>query len=185
MKKMIVLLASLALLVGVVATAQASTDSARVTKAPGVQASTVGPYYGCAFQTSNGRYLTAVGGGGRTWDVLHTDAPWIRGWEKFTLIDSGDGTPFTRFGIRTLNGHFLTAVGGGGRITDVMHSDAPWLRNWEKFTLISLGGGVYAIQTITGHYLTAVGGGGRITDTIHSNATRVGSWERFRITCGN
>jgi len=144
-----------------------------------------GPVPGCAFQTTNGHYLTAVGGGGRTTDVIHTDAVNIGSWEKFTLIDSGDGSPNIHYGVQTVNGHLLTAVSGGGRITDVIHSDATQLLAWEKLTLISLSNGVYAIQTIDGHYLTAVGGGGRTTDTIHSDATRVGSWEQFRVSCGH
>src|SRR5437870_1968861 len=116
----------------------------------------------CAIQTITGNFLTAVGGGGRTTDVLHTDATIIDAWEKFTLIDAGDGS----YGLRTVNGHYLTAVGGGGRITDVIHSDAVNLLGWEKFTAYALGNGYYAIATISGRYLTAVGGGGRTTDTM-------------------
>jgi len=138
----------------------------------------------CAIQTYNGHYLTAVGGGGRTTDVIHTDATRIGSWEKFTLIDSGDGSSNIHYGLRTTYGYYLTAVGGGGRITDVIHSDAPWLRDWEKFTFVSLGYGWYAIQTIDGHYLTAVGGGGRTTDTIHSDAPWIRAWEMYRVTCG-
>ena len=138
----------------------------------------------CAFQTTNGHYVTAVGAGGRITDVIHTDATRVGSWERFTLVDSGDGSSNIHYGLRTSNGYYLTAVGGGGRITDVIHSDATHLLAWEKFSLVSLGFGVYAIQTIDGHYLTAVGGGGRTTDTIHSDATRVGSWEDFRLTCG-
>ena len=144
-----------------------------------------GPVYGCVFQTVNGHYLTAVGGGGRTTDVIHTDATRIGSWEKFTLIDSGTGTPVIQYGLLTTNGHYLTAVGGGGRTTDVIHSDATHLLGWEYFTLNSLGGGVYDIQTLDGHYVTAVGGGGRTTDTIHSDATRVGAWEKFTVSCGH
>ena len=144
-----------------------------------------GPVPGCVFQTVNGHYLTAVGGGGRTTDVIHTDATRIGSWEKFTLIDSGSGTPVIQYGLLTTNGHYLTAVGGGGRNTDVIHSDATQLQAWEKLTLNSLGFGVYDIQTIDGHYLTAVGGGGRTTDTIHSDATRVGAWEKFTVSCGH
>src|SRR6185312_3619782 len=152
--------------------------------APAAKAASNAPVHNCTFQTYNkGRYLTAVGGGGRTSDVLHTDAVTARSWEKFTLVDSGDGSATIRYGIQTKTGNYLTAVGGGGRITDVMHSDATQLQSWEKLTLISLGGGTYAIQTIDGHYLTAVGGGGRITDTIHSDATRIGSWEKFQVAC--
>ena len=144
-----------------------------------------GPVHGCVFQTVNGHYLTAVGGGGRITDVIHTDATRIGSWEKFTLIDSGSGTSVIQYGLQTTNGHFLTAVGGGGRITDVIHSDATHLQAWEKFTLNSRGSGVYDIQTVNGHYLTAVGGGGRTTDTIHSDATGVGAWEKFTVSCGH
>src|SRR2546423_15450220 len=92
------------------------------------------PVAGCVIQTVNGNYLTAVGGGGRTTDVIHTDATRIGSWEKFTLIDSGDGSSNIHYGLLTTNGHYLTAVGGGGRITDVVHSDAAWRVGWEKFT---------------------------------------------------
>ncbi len=138
----------------------------------------------CSIQTYNGRYLTAVGGGGRLTDVVHTDATRVGGWEKFKLVDSGDGSSIIKYGIQTISGHFLTAVGGGGRISDVLHSDATHLQAWEKFTFHSLGHGWYAIQTINGRYLTAVSGGGRTYDVIHSDATQVRAWEKFRLNCG-
>lgn len=139
----------------------------------------------CTFQTINGRYLTAVGGGNRTSDVLHTDATRVGSWERFTLLDSRDGSSPINYGIITYSGRYLTAVGGGGRITDVIHSDATRLLGWEKFALHSLGGGYYAIQTANGHYLTANGGGGQIVDAIHSDATVVQAWEKFRVSCTN
>jgi hypothetical protein len=80
-------------------------------------------------RTLTGNYLTAVGGGGRTTDVIHSDATALLGWEKFNVIRiGGDG-----FAIQTLDGHFLTAVGGGGRTTDVIHSDATLVQSWELF----------------------------------------------------
>jgi hypothetical protein len=91
-----------------------------------------GPVYGCVFETVNGHYLTAVGGRGRTTDVIHTDATRIGSWEKFTLIDSRSGSAPIQYGFETANGHYLTAVGGGGRITDVIHSDATQLQAWER-----------------------------------------------------
>jgi hypothetical protein len=39
----------------------------------------------CSLQTSNGYYLTAVGGGGRNTDVIHSDATRIGSWEQFRL----------------------------------------------------------------------------------------------------
>jgi hypothetical protein len=138
----------------------------------------------CTIRTNNtGNYLTAVGGGGRTTDVLHTDAIRADAWEQFTFVDAGDGGSVIHYGIRTITGNYLTAVGGGGRNVDVIHSDATHLQAWEQFTLIALGGGVYAIQTVDGHFLTAVGGGGRTTDVIHSDATHILSWEMFAIGC--
>jgi hypothetical protein len=142
------------------------------------------PLRGCAIKTVNGHYLTAVDGGGRITDVLHTNATIVQSWEKFALVDTGTGGSIHYYGIRTVNGHYLTAVGAGGRSTDVIHSDATQLQNWEKFRFNPLGGDVYDIQTYNGHFLTAVDGGNRITDTIHSDAIRVGSWERFTVVCG-
>jgi hypothetical protein len=67
---------------GLAGVASASTGSAaapspvRVT--PAVNAPTT-----CSIQTSNGHYLTAVGGGGRTTDTIHTDATRVGTWEEF------------------------------------------------------------------------------------------------------
>ena len=112
-------IAAAAVVIGVGGVGLAGSASAATAGNP-----TNGPVYGCVFQTVNGHYLTAVGGGGRTTDVIHTDATRIGSWEKFTLIDSGSGTPVIQYGLLTTNGHYLTAVGGGGRTTDVIHSDA-------------------------------------------------------------
>src|SRR5689334_7136664 len=83
----------------------------------------------CTIQTYNtGNFLTAVGGGGQTTDVIHSNATWPGAWETFFLVDAGNGY----VGIRTITGNYLTAVGGGGRTTDVIHSNATALLDWEK-----------------------------------------------------
>jgi hypothetical protein len=138
----------------------------------------------CSIQTYDGHFLSAVGGGGRTTDVIHSDARQVKSWEKFTLVDLGLGTPNITYGIKVKSDQFLSAVGGGGRDQDVIHSNASMPYAWEYFQFVALGGGYYAIQTNSGNYLTAVNGGGLIQDVIHSNATRVGSWEKFRLNCG-
>ena len=135
----------------------------------------------CTIQTNSGNYLTAVGGGGRTTDVLHTDATRALSWEKFVLVDVGEGN--SQYGLRTKTGNYLTAVSGGGRTSDVFHSDATQLRDWEKIRVQSLGGDLYALKTVSGNYITAVGGGGRTTDVLHTDATRIGAWEKFRLNC--
>ena len=38
-----------------------------------------------AIQTINGHYLTAVGGGGRTTDTIHSDATRVGSWERFRV----------------------------------------------------------------------------------------------------
>jgi hypothetical protein len=139
----------------------------------------------CAIQTYNGHYLSAVGGGGRTTDVIHTDATTIGSWEKFTLEDQGYGSPI-HYGLKTANGHYLTAVGGGGRISDVIHSDATQVGAWEEFIMVWTAPDWYGIQTSKGNYLTATGGGGHsieVPETIHSDATKIDNWEKFKLVC--
>ena len=41
----------------------------------------------CTIQTNTGNYVTAVGGGGRTSDVIHTDATVAQGSETFTIVN--------------------------------------------------------------------------------------------------
>ena len=87
-----------------------------------------------ALQTSNGYYLTAVGGGGQTSDAIHSDATVITEYEKFNLIPQGG----SRYALQTINGYYLTAVGGGGQTTDAIHSNATVITEYEKFILIQV-----------------------------------------------
>jgi hypothetical protein len=141
----------------------------------------------CTIQAFDGHYLSAIGGGGRTTDVIETNRTVPSTWETFTLVPTFDSASHS--GIRTASGNFLTAVGGGGRTTDVIHSNATVLQSWEKFAFVPLSGGGssgwYAIQTIDGHYLTAVnsGGIGSAFEAIHSNATQIQAWEEFYFSC--
>ena len=155
------------------------------------------------------KFLTAVGGGGRTADAVHTDATELGAWEKFNLWvypirvhthENPEG--FTQYAIQTNNGNYITAVDGGGRSADVLHTDAVQARAWEIFGLIPQSPPFslypanydlrrdspwyYAIPASTGNYLTALGGGGHSADSsINSDATQIASWELFRlIKCG-
>ena len=133
-------------------------------------------------------YLTAVGGGGRTTDVIHTDATQIGSWERFRLLGGGGYGPFRgAYVIQTATGNYLTAVGGGGRTTDVIHTDATQIGSWEGFRLPpDKYGWRNTIQTVDRHYLTAVGGGGKTMDAIHTNAPTANLWEYFWIwKCGD
>lgn len=92
---------------------------------------------GCTFQTPLGYYLTAVGGGGRTTDVIHSNATQVGSWERFNLYYQGYANVYAIQASVTFN--YLTAVGGGGRTTDVIHSDAIQPQAWERFNLVLLG----------------------------------------------
>jgi hypothetical protein len=88
-------------------------------------------------QTATGNYVTAVSGGGRTSDVLHTDATQAKDWERFRLIDLGVGTPAapTYYGLQTIKGNYLTAMGAGGKYQDALHTDATQIKGWEQFRM--------------------------------------------------
>ena len=133
-----------------------------------------------AFMTTpKDTFLTAVGGGGRTTDTIHTDATVPRSWEMFRLW-STNVSGF--YGIQTLNGHFVTAVAAGGRTTDTIHTDATVIASWELFAPVPLAypQSGFGLKTIRGFFLTAVGGGGHNSgDTIHTDATVAKGWESF------
>lgn len=134
-------------------------------------------------ETFGGYYLTAVNGGGRTTDVMHTDARRIGAWEKFRLSGTGSG----QFAIQTASGNYVTAMNGGGLAMEAVHTDALNIAAWEQFRLIpDQYGWRHAVQTVNGHYLTAVGAGGKTMDAIHADALKIGNWEEFYIwKCGD
>lgn len=91
-------------------------------------------HYG--IRTDNLHYLTAVGGGGYDispdgTDAVHSNAPNLDSWEKFSLIPRGNGL----FAIQTINGHFITATGGGNQTRDAIHANATVMGSWELFRL--------------------------------------------------
>jgi hypothetical protein len=69
-----------------------------------------------AFVVASGNYLTAVGGGGKTSDPLHTDAKEVRQWEMFQLVGVGHdlGDALSYFIVPQHNATPLAAINGGG-----------------------------------------------------------------------
>jgi len=138
----------------------------------------------CFIQTSNGNYITAVSGGGRTTDVMHTNATVPSTWERFHLVYTGQGS---YYGLLTFAGYYVTAYSSGGLSStdypDVLHTNATVLQDWEKFTFVSLADGTYGIRAFDGHLLSALDGGGRTSRAFDSNRTVLSTWEKFRFTC--
>ena len=84
-----------------------------------------------AVQTSKKTFISAVGGGNRTADVIRTNATKVGVTERMSVVPLGGGWS----AIRTPDGHFLTAVNGGGRAKDVVRSTATKIGPDEKFKL--------------------------------------------------
>ena len=107
-----------------------------------------------AFMTTpKDNFLTAVAGGGRTTDVIHTDATIPRSWEMFRLWSTNS---FGFYGIQTMNGHFVTALAAGGRTTETIHTDATVVQSWELFAPTRL---FDAFNDFMGFGLKTSGGG--------------------------
>lgn len=137
-------------------------------------------------QTSNGDFLTAVGGGGQFTDALHTDARTASTWERFRVVKCGDpGSGFT-YAIHVYgSGAILGAPGGGGLTDGALSTTTTIIDDTARFTLLRQADGTYALRTPNGvNYLTAVGGGGRalaFDGNFHTDATQVEAWEKFQL----
>ena len=163
----------------------------------GVGIPAVPAYYG--IQTIKSNYLTAVGGGGKYQDAIHTDATQIKAWEQFRIVKCGDLGSGQEYGVMAANGGFFWARSSGGQTTEAILLSNPTTME-TKFKFINQGDGTYALQTANGrNYVTATGGGGQVqkylppdcglfsaciggfTTVFHTDATQVKAWEKFRV----
>ena len=134
------------------------------------------PHHGDAvvLQASNGRFVSAVGGGG---GLLNAASEWIDASSTFTIekvsgtgiVDSGD-----RIALKTANGNYVSADGGGGAVSaTVTRLDA-----WEIFSIRIFSPQLVRLRSSAGRFVTAEeGGGGSLT----ANRTTVGLWETFSL----
>ena len=90
-----------------------------------------------ALQTANGgNYVTAVNGGGlvqgsATWNILQTNRTQVQAWEKFRLVDQGEGT----YAIQTASGYYLGLYRNSSGIFSFT-TDRSDIGPGEKFKLI-------------------------------------------------
>lgn len=135
-----------------------------------------------SFRTSNGRYLTAPGGGGGDFVATATGIDSLT--SQFKIIDVNGGSLMSgdSVNIQTNRNYYLMAFNGGGG--DVATSG--WAMSWETFTIIKTngvgqinGGDPVALRGSNGvHYVVAEGGGG---GTVNCNRTAVGPFETFTL----
>ncbi|WP_433062874.1 fascin domain-containing protein [Dactylosporangium sp. CS-033363] len=171
-------------LLSVVGTVTAAVAAILVT--PSAAHAAIDPFT-CFIQTADGHYVTAVGGGGRTTDVMHTNATRPSTWERFTKVPQGD--LFGHFALRTFTGNYVTAVNSGGlnttQVSDVLHTDATRIGTWELFSTFSLSDGTVGIRVFDNHFLAALNGGNRTTKVFDSDrANLIIPDTHFRFTCG-
>jgi len=82
-----------------------------------------------AFQTDDGHYVGATGGGG---SHLVATASQVGPWERFYLHELG----YSRVTVGCINeSHFWSAVGGGGA---AMAADKADEKEWESFTMVAV-----------------------------------------------
>ncbi len=156
---------------------------------PGVSPfSEIEPGVRAAIVVASGNYLTAVSGGGKNFDPLHTDATEVRQWELFQLVrlDYDLGSALSYFIVPSSFGTPLTAVNGGGETKNAIlplgvGPQQPLSR--AVFRLERQPNNTYALRTSNGHYVTADQGGGREAtadgDTLQTNRTQPQAWEQF------
>ncbi|MBO4221983.1 hypothetical protein [Bradyrhizobium neotropicale] len=139
-----------------------------------------------AFVVASGHYLTAVGGGGKTSDPLHTDAKEVRQWEWFKLARVGHdlGDALSYFIVPISGGRPLAAVNGGGETKNAISMlgvDPFQPLQRAVFRLERQPNNTYALRTANGNYVTANQGGGRQAgpDTLQTNRTQPREWEQF------
>lgn len=119
-------------------------------------------------QAANGQYVCAEGGGSQS---LAANKGAVGEWEKFTLIERGNGV----IALQAVNRCYVTAVGGGG---GELHSRVKIIDIWESFKLIDRGNGKVALQCHNGQYICAEGGGGQ---KLVANRNAIGPWETFTL----
>jgi len=127
-------------------------------------------FFGFNIRTRNGNFVSAVNGGGMTFNAFLTDITVAQDWEAFSIVKSGDLGSGYRYLIKPFGKQIY------GSAFSSLSSD---------FTLIQAQPppGGYVLLTSSGFtYLTAVGGGGLASgDNLHTDAWKPLTWEVFNI----
>ena len=94
---------------------------------------------------------------------------WIQGWEKFVVVDAGNG----RIALRGNNGKYISSENG----KKPMHCNVNGVWGWQKFKVIQLGNGKIALKGSNGKYVSSENG----NRPMICNRKRIGSWEKFEV----
>ena len=98
-----------------------------------------------SLRAANGQYVCAEGGGG---GEVFANRSAVAAWEKFRLMDLGDGN----VALRAANGQYVCAENGGG---SKLVANRNSIGAWETFRVIERGSGNIALQVANGQYVCA------------------------------
>lgn len=124
-------------------------------------------YEKIAIKTINGKYLSAVNGGG---SKLTATSDKIGEWETFQIIGLGKGF----VALKSINGKYVNATQDGKDI--YVNSDE--INNREIFQLIKLDNNKAAFKTYNKTYICAENGGG---GKVVGDRYEIGAWESFEL----
>ena len=114
----------------------------------------------------NNKYVCAEDAGAKP---LIANRDWIRGWEKFEVIDKGNN----KIALKACNGKYVCAEDAGNK---PLIANRDWIRGWEIFEYIDKGGNKFALKACNGKYVCAEDAGNK---PLIANRDWIKGWEMF------
>jgi len=112
---------------------------------------------------NNNKFVSSNNGS----SAMMCDRSSVQGWEKFDVIDVGDG----KVALRGANGKYVSSNNG----TSPMMCDRSSVGAWEKFTWVELYNSQFALKGSNGKYVSSENG----NTAMMCNRTSIGAWETF------
>lgn len=112
---------------------------------------------------NNNKYVTSNNGVG----AIKADRNSVDGWEKFTIINAGDG----KIALRGNNNKYINSQNGTATMTCNSNSVA----GWEAFEWFDINGQI-ALKGFNGKFVSSEGGA---TSGMNCNRETVSGWEAF------
>lgn len=117
------------------------------------------------FKSIHGKFMSAQPDG-----TIVADRDWLRGWEKFEIVDAGGG----KVGLKSIHGKFVSAQPNG-----TLEANRDWLRGWEKFNMVITAANQVGFKSHFGKYISAQPNG-----TLEVNRDWLRGWEKFEVVKG-
>ncbi len=122
------------------------------------------PYGQTIWLQNSGKYVSSNNGT----SAITCDRGSIQGWEKFDVIDAGNG----KVALRGTNGQYISSENG----TAAMNCNRPSYSDWEKFDWVVVGTTQVALRGNNGRYVCSENGA---TTGMNCNRESYSGWEIF------